>query len=265
MTTTAAMPTNVSVLYWICRAVFLEAIRRREISAVLLFMGLFIIGAITARFVGSETDAAAAFILNLGLSLSWILSLTVSILLAARQFPDELEQRSIYPLLAKPVSRPQYLLGKWTAVTLAASATALVLNIIALAASPWPSSISLLLLMQGVLLETAAVATAAAIAIALSLHFPKAVAVAVTALLVFAGTQLVTITQSLTVSSSWRSVAKWLTGYIPTFGKLDLINAISSGMPAITALDFVLRMTYAGIVTIFALAVAMLLLERKPL
>lgn len=265
MTTMAARPTTVSVFYWICRAVFLEAIRRREISAVLLFMGLFIIGAITARFVGSETDAAAAFILNLGLSLSWILSLTVSILLAARQFPDELEQRSIYPLLAKPVSRPQYLLGKWAAVTVAGIATALVLNAIALAASPWPSLISVGLLIQGVLLETAAIATAVAIAISLSINSPKAVAITVTAVLVFAGTPLVTILQSLTVSSSWHNVTRWFTSYVPTFGKLDLVNAISAGMPAITAMDFLVRMSYGGTVSLFALAVAMLLLERKPL
>jgi ABC-type transport system involved in multi-copper enzyme maturation permease subunit len=245
--------------------VFLEAIRRREISAVFLFMGLFIAGAITARFVGSETDAAASFILNLGLSLSWFLSLIVSILLAARQFPDELEHRSIYPLLAKPVTRVQYLAGKWLAVTLAGCATALVLNVLAMAASPWPESVSIVMILQGMILEIMAIATAVAIAIALSIRLPKALAVVITALLAFAATPLVTMIRSMAATTGLRDVVRWLTGYIPDFGRLDLVNAITIGMPAIGAVDFFARFAYALIITTFSLSVAMLLLERKPL
>ena len=47
-------------------------------------------------------------------------SLTV-VVLAARQLPREFENRTIYPLLAKPVSRARFLLGKLLGVMLAAA------------------------------------------------------------------------------------------------------------------------------------------------
>lgn len=265
MTSLPARHSSNSVLYWLCRSVFLEAIRRREISTVLLFMGLFIIGAITARFVGAETDAAKSFILNLGLSISWYLSLIVSILLAARQFPDELENRSLYPLLAKPVSRLQYLVGKWLAVTLAGTGTITVLNVLAMAASPWPASISAGLAVQGLVLEVLAIATAVSIAIALSLFTPKAMAIVITFVIVFAGTPLITMLRSVVATSAMHDVVRWVTGYIPDFGRLDLVNALTVGLPAIGGIDFLARTAYALIITAFALAMAILVLERKPL
>lgn len=254
-----------SVLYWLCRGVFLETIRRREISVVLLFMGLFIIGAATARFVGAETDAAAAFIQNLGLSLVWILTMIVTVLLAGRQFPDELEQRSIYPLLAKPVARYQYILGKWLAVWLAAGATALTLNVLALAASPWPGGVSVIALVQAILLELIALGMAAAIAIALSIRLPKALGMVITLLLVFMGGAAVSLIQAFSAASSIRSAVVWVTNYIPNFSRLDLINEFSAGDPSFAVMDFCARLLYGVIISAFALAAAMFFLEKKPL
>lgn len=254
-----------SVVYWLCRGVFLETIRRREISVVLLFMGLFIIGAATARFVGAETDAAAAFIQNLGLSLAWILAMIVTVLLAGRQFPDELEQRSIYPLLAKPVARYQYILGKWLAVWLAGSATALALNVLALAASPWPGGVSVAALLQAVMLEVIALALATAIALALSIRLPKVLGTVITLLLVFVGGSMVGLIQGYSAASPMRSVIVWFTTYIPNFNRLDLINEFSAGDPGLVALDFVARVLYGAIISAFALAAAILFLEKKPL
>ena len=42
----------------------------------------------------------------------------LTLFLAARQIPDEIEHRTIYPLLARPLSRDVYILGKWVACTL---------------------------------------------------------------------------------------------------------------------------------------------------
>lgn len=254
-----------SVIYWLCRGVFLETVRRRELSVVLLFMGLFIVGAATARFVGAGTDAAAAFIQNLGLSLAWILTLIITVLLAGRQFPDELEQRSIYPLLAKPVARYQYIAGKWLATWLAGSATALVLNLLAMAASPWPDGISLATLLQAIILEVIALSMASAIALALSIRLPKVMALVITLLLVFAGGSLVSLIQSLFAANSMRTLVVWFTNYIPNFSRLDIINEFSAGNPGLAAIDFLSRIIYGAIITAFALAAAMLLLEKKPL
>lgn len=252
------------VLPWLVKGVFLESIRRREISVVLLFMGLFFLGALAARITGVESEAAAQFILNLGLSLAWLFSLLVSIILAARQFPDELEHRSLYPLLAKPVPRYKYILGKWLATWMAGGATAIVLSAIALTTAPWPEDMSRGLLIQALVLMLIATGMATALAIALSIKVPKALVIVVVALLAFAGGPLIQLAQNVAAPGA-RSVVAWLLGYIPNFSRLDVINSLTAGLPALTFLDFGMRITAAGVVVLFSLGAAMLMLERKPL
>src|SRR5437016_7570794 len=57
------------------------------------------------------------------LLLIWIASLVIAITTTARQIPSERENRTLFPLLAKPLSRTQLLLGKflgcWAACGLA--------------------------------------------------------------------------------------------------------------------------------------------------
>lgn len=260
-----AEPTPGGQIYWICRGVFIEAIRRREIFVVLLFAGLFVVGAITARMMGTESDAAAAFILNLGLSLVWIMGILLAILIGARQFPDELETRCLYPLLAKPVHRYQYILGKWLATTLAAGATVLLLNIISLAASPWPAGLSAGLLVQAVVLELFAVSAVAALALAVSIRLPKALAMVVTGLLVFAAAPLMTILLSRIAPGPARSAAQWLVGYVPNISRLDLLNDFSAGAGAVGLSDLLSLMAYGVVVTLFFVALATGLLERRSL
>lgn len=61
--------------------------------------------------------------------LIWIAALVVAITTAARQIPSERESRTIFPLLAKPISRPQVLLGKFLGCWLAAGMALFVLYI----------------------------------------------------------------------------------------------------------------------------------------
>jgi ABC-type transport system involved in multi-copper enzyme maturation permease subunit len=256
---------TTSPVYWICRGVFIESARRREISVVLLFMALFGIGAVAARFVGSENYAAAAFILNLGLSLAWFMTLLLAILLGGRQFPDELESRSLYPLLAKPLGRHQYVMGKWVATCLVCLATLIILNGIALLASPWPKGLSAGTLIQGLVLEIIAVAAVAALTIMFSIRLPKSLAIVISGLLVFGAAPVVSMILSRYAPGNGLHVAEWVTGYIPNIGRLDLLNAFSGGAPPITWWDFAARLLYGALIALFSLGLATALLERRTL
>lgn len=254
-------------LYWLIRGVLLESIRRRETSVVLLFMGLFLVGSVVVRIVGVESAAAASFILNLGLSLAWILAMIVAIIMAARQFPDEQESRSLYPLLAKPVSRSAYVLGKWLATLLVGVGTALLLDGIALLASPWPAGTSPLLLVQVLILQGAAIGAATAIAFLLSLIFSKALTMVVTGLWVFGGNALLAFVRNRAAFARGDGSGgfSWLFSYLPDFGRWDFINALTAGEPPLTLLDFASRLLLAALFAFLMLSSAMVLLERKPL
>src|SRR5207249_1831873 len=60
------------------------------------------------------------------LLLIWISSLVICITTSARQIPAECENRTIFPLLAKPVTRWQVVLGKFAGCWLACGIALLV-------------------------------------------------------------------------------------------------------------------------------------------
>lgn len=104
-------------LWLVSRTIWIEAVRRREIYAIVLVSVGLILGARSISFFGLE--GFAKFYREVALrTMNLATSLTV-ILLAARQLPREFESHTIYPLLAKPIGRWNFLLGKFLGVLLA--------------------------------------------------------------------------------------------------------------------------------------------------
>ncbi len=106
-------------VWLIAKSVLIEAVRRREIYAI-VFVSVLLIGAVmTVDFF--QLQGLTKFYREVALHImSFATALTV-IVLAARQLPREFETRTIYPLLAKPVGRLRFLLGKLLGVMLAAA------------------------------------------------------------------------------------------------------------------------------------------------
>jgi len=98
-----------------------ELYRRKD------FYVLFVLTALITLLMGSANffgDASlVGYITEIALLLIWISLLVISISTAARQIPSERENRTILPLLAKPVTRGQLIMGKfigsWLAATIA--------------------------------------------------------------------------------------------------------------------------------------------------
>lgn len=109
------------VIFAIALVVLIEMVRRKD------FYVLFFITALITLMMGSvnifNDHNVAGYLKELCLLLIWICSLVIAITTTARQLHAEKENRTIFPLLAKPVSRAQLLLGKflgcWTACGLA--------------------------------------------------------------------------------------------------------------------------------------------------
>ena len=111
----------MNVIQAITIVVLKEMIRRKD------FYVLFVITALITLVMGSvnifQDKSIAGYLKELALLLIWICSLVIAIATTARQLHAEKENRTIFPLLAKPVSRAQLLLGKffgcWIATGLA--------------------------------------------------------------------------------------------------------------------------------------------------
>jgi hypothetical protein len=95
----------------IANVVLLEMYRRKE------FYVLFILTVLICLIMGSinifNDKQIIRYLKELCLLLIWISSLIIAITTTARQIPAEKEQRTLLPLLAKPLSRTQLILGKF--------------------------------------------------------------------------------------------------------------------------------------------------------
>jgi ABC-type transport system involved in multi-copper enzyme maturation permease subunit len=94
-----------------------ELYRRKD------FYVLFVMTALITLLLGSMTlfndPNIVRYVKEICLLLIWISALVISIMTAARQIPAERENRTIFPLLAKPVTRAHVIVGKFLGCWLA--------------------------------------------------------------------------------------------------------------------------------------------------
>src|SRR5271163_676997 len=88
-----------------------ELYRRKD------FYVLFIITVLICLVMASvnvfNDSKVARYLKEICLLLVWVSSLVIAVTTAARQIPAERENRTLLPLLAKPVTRPQLIFGKF--------------------------------------------------------------------------------------------------------------------------------------------------------
>jgi ABC-type transport system involved in multi-copper enzyme maturation permease subunit len=114
---------NVKILA-VAGVVIKELYRRKD------FYVLFILTALLTLLLGSVSffndDTIARYLKEFCLLLIWISALVIAVTTAARQIPFERENRTIFPLLAKPITRAQVLLGKFAGCWVASALVLLV-------------------------------------------------------------------------------------------------------------------------------------------
>jgi ABC-type transport system involved in multi-copper enzyme maturation permease subunit len=106
----------VRVISAVALSVFRESVRDRVpynlvLFAVLLIASSFLLGQLTA---GQDVK----IIKDLGLAATAIFGLFIATFIGIGLVSKEVERRSIYSLLAKPISRPQFIAGKYAGLVL---------------------------------------------------------------------------------------------------------------------------------------------------
>jgi ABC-type transport system involved in multi-copper enzyme maturation permease subunit len=128
-------------IFAVAGVVIKELYRRKD------FYVLFILTVVICLVMASvniyNDNEIIRYIKDLCLMLIWISSLVIAITTTARQIPAEREQRTLLPLLAKPLSRTQLIFGKFLGCWLACGVVLLCFYVFfgALAASrehTWP-------------------------------------------------------------------------------------------------------------------------------
>lgn len=95
----------------IAGAVFADALRRKVVYAVVFFALALALGVPSLPNYG--LGVAAALYREVVLALTFVGALVLTLTLAANRVPSAIERRIVYNVLARPVSRWEYLVGTW--------------------------------------------------------------------------------------------------------------------------------------------------------
>lgn len=88
-----------------------EAIRRRVLLVILLVGLLFLVIAPGLNFLTPRQEQTVLIAMTLGII--QITSAVIAVVLTVYMIPNEIERRTIYTILSKPVNRWQFLIGKY--------------------------------------------------------------------------------------------------------------------------------------------------------
>jgi len=111
-------------IFAVAGIVIKELYRRKDFYVLFVLTALLTIGAGSVNFFNDQKIIGV--VKNVCVLLIWVSSLVIAIVTAARQIPAEREARTIFPLLAKPVSRGQIIAGKFLGCWLATGIALLV-------------------------------------------------------------------------------------------------------------------------------------------
>ncbi|MBN1289211.1 MAG: ABC transporter permease subunit [Actinobacteria bacterium] len=104
-------------IWAITEAVLKDTVRKRLFLAVLLF-GAALLG-LLPLIPSFKLGLRWQFLVDISLSLTSIFAVVLAVILSANQVRGEVDGRTIYNVLSKPVSRLQYLLGKYLGILIA--------------------------------------------------------------------------------------------------------------------------------------------------
>jgi ABC-type transport system involved in multi-copper enzyme maturation permease subunit len=252
----------------VARGVLLEAVRRREIYVIVAVTCMFILALAQIRFFGIAS--LNKFYREVALKImSGATGLTV-VVLGARQLPREFASRTIYPLLARPIRRETFLLGKQLGVAWAGTfclglfLILYILGCITLGVDLYPA-----LLMQHAILQICMLWVLSSLCFLLStiVHFDAAVTLGT--LYFFIASVFANLYLELYEYAS--GFARWLilglTWLTPQLMLFDLSEKNIHGdvWPPLAAQDILQLCVYALIFTIAHLILTLLCFRRKTL
>lgn len=258
---------NLRILH-IATNTFREAVRDRVLYNLIAF-ALLLIGA--AVLVGQiSIDIERLVVINLGLTAVSLFGMVIAILIGIGLVSKEIEKRTLYTVLSRPVKRWEFIAGKFFGL-----AGTLVVNILFMAigvfAALWyvsrPHALSasdawVLLALYFIVLEFVIIT-------ALALFFSSFSSPLLAAVFTFSLFVIGTFSEDLRgIAKMAHGIIGWLataTAYIvPNFSALNIIDRVAHGDGVAPQL-IVYNSAYALVYAVALLAGATLILERRSL
>ncbi|MCY7391780.1 MAG: ABC transporter permease [Leptolyngbyaceae cyanobacterium CAN_BIN12] len=254
---------NIGRIFVIASNAFREVIRDR----VLYLIGLFSLVLVTCFRLLPEIAAATEnkIILDLGLAAMHLLGIVVAVFVGTSLVNKEIEKRTVLALMAKPISRPEFIIGKHLGLTavlavLVTAMTAIFIALLAFNRVAYPLS-SLLISAVFLWLQLSLIG---AIAIAFGVFTGTLLATLLTFMIFLMGSfsANLVVLGSQSKDAAITAVTRNLYLVLPDLSRLDLKNqAVYGVLPPMNTL--LLNAGYGVLYIILLLAIATLLFSRR--
>lgn len=232
----------------ISHATWIEFFRRKDPFIIVIFMLIYLFMMIAARIVGIESDESVRFLLNLGLTIGIYLTSILVIFISARQIPDEIENKTIYTLFAKPLKHVEFIISKIIAISAISILVLLIFIILTFIFIPMLSGLSPVLLIQVIFFQMISVIMLSTIGIFLSLVMPKAVSIVLIILLYFGRKILTIIIGTIFGTGTAASAMNWVLSYIPDFSILNLTQRFTDCAAPLDTSNTLLIIAYSFLI-----------------
>jgi Cu-processing system permease protein len=248
----------------VAKNTFKESIRDKVLYAILAFAFVYITFTIFLGSISLGQDLHVAR--SLGLAGIYLFGLLLTIFLGASLVYKELERRTLYLILSKPITRAQFILGKFfgffASVSLSIAGMACVyLCVVAYEGGGFDSPGLL-----AILFEIFEMGILIALSVFFSTYTRPLPATMYTILALYVGHSLGTLVDSATraQSTAFISIAKTLYYILPNLEKFDIRTiVIYGGAPTLSAV--LAAFTYAFLYATILLYAASLLLSKREL
>jgi ABC-type transport system involved in multi-copper enzyme maturation permease subunit len=252
-------------LLLIARLVWYEIIRREEYFAILIMMGLYLLITVGIRLIGQVQPEAMTLLMNSGLYMSTTLAAVLTAINGIRLIPVELENGTLHPLLAKPISRPELLAGKLFATILSGWLVFTCFTLMTFVVTDRLPQQNLWMFVQAFILTLVALALLASGSVLISFLVPRSLGILLVGGWFFLGGPAFRLIESFFAGTPSEKTVAWFTGYLPDFSIMLLLQRFTDGADPLAALQFGLLLLHGIIPTLLSFYLAGFLFNRRNL
>lgn len=246
-----------------------EAIRRRVLLIFLFISILFL--AIVPGFGVLSARSERAVMVGMLLGIIQLTSALIAIVLTVYLIPQEIERRTIYTILSKPVQRWQFLIGKYLGAVMALGLMMALLTIVMVMVFALQQGVydfnALAELAKGPIMNFVQMSVLAAIGITFSTFVSPIVNFFLTGGLYLVGTLFNPFFDSLSKNAATQPVTRAIAGIfnsiLPNFANYNVQNKIINPGPVIQESTYYITATLYGLAYIIGVLVVGILIFDK--
>lgn len=241
-----------------------EILRRKEFYVLLI---LIVALATWMYFLDLSTPGSGRFAKHVVMQVVWLVSIVLAATISARQIPTDIEQKSIYVLVARPITRQQYVVGRILGSIMASIACFVSLFIVLIIMLALKGSADLIdpSLWQAFILQIACLCVICSITVLLSIVGTSAGAITLM-LLIYAGMRYWGYIMPDKIASL-ASVSKYIAWVIylamPHFEFMDMSQRVVHSWGPLPFIVFIIVLLYCAIYSILAGSVAATIFKRR--